>query len=394
LNGDHGSRGSSSWRAAARFAVLLGAFSACGGRTQLEDDAALGAGGGASGTPSVSGASGNNNGVAGGGADSGGAGAGGAAGLNSGGNAGLAGALNPTQALCAGPSNFETHEAVDVWTDSAGAFVRIDSRVFANVGAGWSLLSEQKGGGVGGLSGFIGGPLLFYGSFGGCGINLVQRSGSSSCSGAAEVVHVHVVRQNLAHAVYGGRILSYDGAFWIQRGDALGDNAQVGARQVWANENTLVVAARSGVYVARGGGKPQRQVELEPSDGSEPDFTAVWGFSDELLWVGNRKGELFEFDGKRWQLRREAQAGECAQIRRLWGSQGRLFVASENQVFSANVGAWQAILTLPCEQASRVWGLWGNAADDLLIAYETGASNTECGDIRVNHYDGTRLTPR
>jgi len=382
----------SSWPAVAGLTVLLIAFSACGGRTSLVIDADIAASGttsgGASGSSANAGSGATN-------AGRGGSTAGGAAGLGGGGAgvAGSAGAPNPP-ALCAGPSLFETHEVVDVWSDPAGAFVRIEGKIFANAGKGWSVLTERKGGGVGGLTGFALGPLLFYGSFDSCGINLVERSGTSRCSGAAEPVHTHVVSDDLAHAVYGERVLVYDGVFWTQRGDALGANGEVGARQVWANENTLVVAARSGVYVARGNDQPVLQAELQPSDGSEPDFTAVWGFSDDALWVGNGKGELFEFDGKRWLRRRTAQAGECAQIRHLWGSQSQLFVASESQVFSMNSGMPSTILSLPCEEASRVWGLWGNSPQDVLIAYETGLSDSECGDIHLSHYDGTQLTPR
>lgn len=323
----------------------------------------------------------------------GGAGTGGAS--NDAGAAGMGGVGGTSTAFfCPEPVEGATsYGALDVWSDAGGVFVRVGARLYADLGDGWFLFDEGRSD-TGGLTGYEDGPLLRYGSVVGCGIERIERDGRAACDGAAEAVHVHVVSSELAYAVYGERVLVHNGTYWKQHGDPLGEPFSVGARQVWANEATLAVAAQAGVYIAQGSAQPVHQTELVPEDGTSPDFSAVWGLANGALYVGNRRGELFALEADAWTRRYTVSPSECASIRRLWGSGNDLFFTTHNEVYAERSGSFEPILGLPCDDTHLIAALWGNAPNDLFILYQTASATSECGGLTLVHYDGETLQPR
>lgn len=331
-------------------------------------------------------------------AEGGSGGFGGTPGGGAAGAPGSTGGVSPRDPLCPGRRELDTHDSADVWSDRTGVFVRLDSTLYSDTGSGWSSLETTEAG-PGGLTGFEGGELVYYGSSSGCGIELIDRDGVIRCSGASEPAHVHVVARDLAYATYGDYVLSFDGTYWTQRGEALGELGTVGARQVWADREVIAVAGEGGLYVARGAAEFQRLSELDPEDGSAPGLTAVWVFPGKAIFAGTRRGALLEYplDGRSPSVRRPADDDDddCGRVRDLWGaSDETLFVATSSRVSSVTDAGERALLDLPCGDETRVWGLWGSASNDVFVVYETGAPESDCGDVRLSYFDGVTLAPR
>lgn len=367
-------------------ATLLAAMLGCGGRTELQDSTwdvpsvAAGAGGSAAG-----GASGANFGGQGAGAgEPGAAGTGGEP------------ATEPIwreslEPFCGTPNSFGPG-TLDLWSDRDGVFLLVDEEIYANSGRGWSLLAQTTNAGRGGLSGFPAGPLVRYGAVTErCGIEFVQRNGTYSCSGAASPWSVSVVRNNLAYGVYSDRLLRYDGNQWTQLGDPLKAPPGLSFSQVWADDRTVVITNDFGVFVAANAAAPALQADLPLVAGG---YAGVWGSSRGSRWVGSVDGHLYRSDGKRWASTFEVPgSSECRAIRRIWGDEQALFVATDNSVWLGRSGLFERLLELTCDGSARVGALWGNSASEVFIAIAHADSRPNCGNTSLLWFDGKQTHP-
>lgn len=296
-------------------------------------------------------------------------------------------------ALCVGTGPYPT--VADVWSDSRGVFLLAaeDSRpatIRKNLGKVWETSYAWPPGTVqmtGGLKGFQGGPLVVYGGSP-YGIQLVDDQGAH-VSGAGGGSDVAVVGPELAYAIYSDRVLRFDGAFWTQLGSPLPPAGQVNTRALWADSSVLVVAADAGrVFVIRPDRPPVLQTGLP-----ETDFTAVWGFGADDLWLGSADGQLFHYDGTRWTPKATLQ-GDCVGIRKLWGSEGELFVLSRSLFAKWDGSRIEVLASLPCDDTAEFQGLWGNSRREVFISLvDRSQAAPGCGPIQVRWYDGASVSP-
>lgn len=393
---------------------LFTALAACGGRTSLGDEtdllpSAAGRGGGtgvagsAAGGASGSGIAGA--GLGGGGlagiAGSGSAGtaSGGTAGIAGSGSAGISGAAGTpnvplwrmsTQPYCGRPGAALNRNPI--WSDARGVYMltstgSTESRIDFNSGAGWKLTSQsQKGPSLPSLTGFVGGPLVEYGSSA-CAITLVDANSTSCSAASAQVTSVSIVDAKLGYAVYQDRVLRYDGMFWTQWGAPLAAPSTY-AWGVWASPETVVVVADEGrIY-------RQEQGELRLQDGIPAgDYRATWGFAADDIWAGNNLGQLVHFDGQSWSMA-AAIGGECLGIRSLWGSDGVLFFTTDHSVGMLKGSEVRLLLDYPCDSPVSVMGIWGNSKQELFIAVQAFDDiDGKCGGIELKWFDGSTVKP-
>jgi hypothetical protein len=108
------------------------------------------------------------------------------------------------------------------------------------------------------------------------------------------------------------------------------------------------------------------------------DLQAVWGTSDDDLWLGDSlNGQVFRWNGTSWST----TISQTVEVTDLWGAAGGAAYASG--VFGMSRwsgGAWTSIGDATVSEAS---GLWGFAAGDVWAV----------GDFRtLAHWDGTAWT--
>lgn len=284
--------------------------------------------------------------------------------------------------------------AVDLWSDAEGVFLLLESTLYANFGDGWrELAGATRTNTPLGISGFAGGPLVRYGSFG-CGIELIERGGQVSCSAGTDASALQVVSSDLAYAAYDNRLLVYAGDYWQQRGTPFEPETGL-SLGLWADAESVAVIATSGVYLAVGEGPLERvlQVPVEQEETGIPFFRSVWGLGADDLWVGDGSGQLRHYDGRSWSTPWVSDADvECSRVGNIWASDGELFFSTTNAVFVSRNGEVETLVTLPCTEGERVWSIWGNSADEVFVALQT-AEATSCGGIRLLWFDGVKLRP-
>jgi len=363
-------------------AALLTAMLGCGGRTELLDrpwDVTSVAGHSNGGSGSAAGG--------GSGGALGGQGAGDSGGIGTGGTSGAEPIWRESrEPFCGTPDAFGPG-TLDLWSDRGGVFLLVDQEMYANFGRGWALLAEAAHAGRGGLSGFPDGPLVRYGAVTDrCGIEFVERNGSYSCSGAASPWSVSVVSDDLAYGVYSDRLLRYDGTHWTQWGEPLKVPPGVSFSQVWADERAVVVSNDFGVFVATNDAAPTPQTDLPNVEGG---YAGVWGLRTGSWWVGSVDGHLYRSDGKGWTSTFKVPAApDCRAIRRIWGTEEALFIATDSGVWRERAGQFDAIVELPCESAARVAALWGNSASEVFIAIAYSDARPDCGNTSLLWFDG------
>jgi len=287
---------------------------------------------------------------------------------------------------------------VKVWSDARGVFVlgTLDGlpTISANTGSGWNTTHTWPSDppwmpGEGGLKGFVNGPLIVYPG-NGCPIEFIDGA-VASCSGAQSVRDVAVVNSNLAYAVYQDRVLRFDGNFWTQLGGPLpgAGTAPFAGLSVWADASTIVVVADAGrVWVIPSGGDPVLQKGLP-----EVDFWAVWGFGASDIWIGNVEGQLYHYDGVAWSLKASIP-GECGSIFKLWGSEGVLFVLTQNLFGKWDGSGITTLSSLACYPTAGFDDLWGNSPSEVFVVLDSRTPGIAgCGPAQVQWFNGSVVSP-
>jgi hypothetical protein len=330
-------------------------------------------------------------------------GAGGSGGAGSGGAVGLGGATASAGASGAtgtGPSVWRQSQSpfclktsdypvfVKVWSDRRGVFALVSDgaapMVWSNTGSAWQLMytwPAQTWMGSGGLRGFVDGPLLVFGGLR-CGIELVDQSGASCSSGAPTIYDVAVVSSKLAYAVYGKRVLRFDGNLWTQLGSPLPTTT----RAVWADASDVAIAADvGGVYLIHADQDPVLAVGLP-----EGDHTAVWGFAANDLWAGNSDGQVYHYDGQRWTY----QFAADGPILKLWGSAGVLFLLTSTSFGRWDRGRMTVLDVSDGGDVSYFQDLWGNSPFEVFVSLvDRNAITSQCGPLKLRWFDGSAMHP-
>jgi len=193
-----------------------------------------------------------------------------------------------------------------------------------------------------------------------------------------------VVTDHLAYAVLGGtdsKVVRFDGSAWTPLPEILpADLPYQLVWQVWADENDIWVAGDRGTVLSLGDAGWQVHVlpTLEP-------ITALWGSDGNDVWVGDKGGELFHWDGGTWEtvswpnlaLERGDPCGEPSYVLGIWGSEGVLYVHTGRQLTRrssagdfAVLGYWPGTAggSGGCVSGLRIIRMRGTSAVELFLA--------------------------
>jgi hypothetical protein len=289
------------------------------------------------------------------------------------------------EALCSGHQGFLA--SVSIWSDPRGVFALVKSAEIAdtivhNDGTGWrELFSSSSFPPYVGLTGFPQGPLVVYGDFS-CGVMLVENGEVTCSAGVYFVREVFVVNDSLAYAVYDNRVIHYDGANWTQLGEPLDTAEEFLPRDIWANEQTVVIVEQQNVFFY----DPDAAGFYRPQGIPAAQYRSVWGFAGDDIWIGTSGGELLHFDGSQWRV----VAAVDRSIRGLWGDSGELFLHTGNS-FARLEGDRIQILTKWSDDAVDnvyVTRLWGNSATEVFLSILDTTAQSSCGSAYVVWYDG------
>jgi hypothetical protein len=364
---------------------------ATGGSAGVPVTGGVGTGGRGGGAGSVAGGGAGAGGVATGGARTGGAGTGGAGTGGVGIDAGTPGKplwRSSYRPFCQKKGG--TFPLVmGVWSDARAVSVLVyDAQnapvLWNNPGTGWQVAYTwpkgtvaTSGPGKVGVKGLANGPLFVYGVQP-CWIQLVDGA-SVTCSGAArDIADVALVDADLGYAAYSDRLLRFDGSLWTQLGAPLPMASLTQA--LWADPSTILVAADRGtVYILATEGEPVLQTGLPAVD-----LTAAWGFSAKDLWIGNRDGQLFHYDGAAWSLV-GTMATDGGGVIKLWGADGNLFAITATAFARWDGTRLTMIETLP--EGVLYKDLWGNSPKEVFVTRYDWLDE-ECGAFQMRWFDG------
>lgn len=157
---------------------------------------------------------------------------------------------------------------------------------------------------------------------------------------------------------------------------------------LWANEAIVVAAARNAVYV-----RGTADVRFRPlPDVPAGQYTAVWGFGADDLWLASDRGWLVHWDGVAWTPR---PSGSLDGIAQLWGSEDVLFFRSSS-TFGRVVGGEPEILfsTRNTHEGPGpfqfVTAMSGRSPEEVFLWVDGGGADS-CSSTTVHFFDGANV---
>ena len=302
-------------------------------------------------------------------------------------------------------------EAFDVWADSRGVFglfaascnvlggTRCGQQGVSlqfNDGTGWHLLyAVPPGSGMGSngglrLAGFDSGPLLVSGFMPDrLGIWRITTAGEIGLDAALEVNRPVTVGAHLAYALGPETLYRFIDDQWTEY-----LTLPAPAQSLWADEDRIViVGTNQAVYEKRTADADFVTIPGAPAG----DYSAVWSFGVDDIWVGNQAAQLVHYDGAKWTVFETGSKDVSgAGILQLWGSSdGQLFFRTFGEMGRYDGSQLKLLLELPAtEDPSRIrvktGGLWGLSSTEVFLAVTDGQFNQyACGGQFMLFFDGT-----
>jgi len=301
-------------------------------------------------------------------------------------------------------------DAFDVWADERGVFGIFSAvcNVLAgdacgkqglslqfNDGSGWQLLyALPPGSGMGStgslhLTGFDGGPLLISGFLDAkTGLWRIGLDGSADLQAELEVGRPFVVGSDVAYALGADSLYRFKDDKWSTFA-ALPEPVQ----EVWADQDTIIVVGQNQAVYRKSTGD-DAFVHLE--DVPAGDYSAVWGFSADDIWLGSQAKQLVHYDGATWKVvETGSEDVSGAGIAQLWGSNdGDLFFRTRIEMGRLKGDEAELLITLPPNvdpSMSRVItsGMWGLSSKEVFLAVaDKDFRKYACGEQFMLWFDG------
>jgi hypothetical protein len=332
----------------------------------------------------------------------------------------------PPVAHCDDPMFAST--PLDLWSDPSGVYLlygwlEADETtggyapllaVWRNQGGGWTEFARGAWDGCGPecdvqLGGFIDGWLvasLAQGTVYGFAPGVVDTRWPELTSVAA---NLFVVNEGLAYLSWqagrDARIVRWNGTAWSAIPAALPFSEAYQAR-LWADEDDLFVAGPYAILLSLAS-----DGWVIHDAGTIANFTSIWGFGGDDVWVGGAAGVLKHYDGVSWSgvdwPSRETPSTcvEQTSIHAMWGADGVLYFVTATQ-FARWDGTRVEVLGYwpdrwvpdgtggTCVADLRLVALWGNSPTEVfLLVARPGAepSTGYCNDIAVLRWDGMTM---
>jgi hypothetical protein len=311
----------------------------------------------------------------------------------------------------------EVGRAWDVWSNESGVYTVLAERVsggseedhlYFNDGSGWDLLYTGPSGGMSSstcMRHLVGTPsgVLFTWDPWVSGCSLLRIVDGTVRAEAFNVYNVFVVSDTLVYACSYHGLMQFDGEEWTRVSI---DPCE--GRAMWASESRVYLAESSGIVEVFGG-----ETWDSWDTGTISTLTAIWGFSDDDVWVGTDHGELRHWNGEEWtsvswpDMDDSPDPNSCRyehqQIEGMWGIEGTLFfhtgkqLAMRDGVDFAVIGYWPGEYTATeggyeCRGAIEIHSIWGNAPEELFIAaWDNEQEFGECGSEYLLWWDGSEF---
>jgi hypothetical protein len=200
---------------------------------------------------------------------------------------------------------------------------------------------------------------------------------------------VAAVDENVAYAINGRHVLEYRDGSWHEVA-TLPDAGNA----IWANAEVVIVAGEFQVFSWRVGSAPKFEALPEAPVGN---YSAIWGFAADDVWLGNSSGQLVYYDGSSFSVLQVSREAPPAEMRGLWGRDGQLFFHTSNE-FGRVVAKQVEYLLEPSEASSgsgstfTLNGLWGLSPKEVfLTVHDPEFDDYACGGQFAVWFDGTEF---
>jgi hypothetical protein len=123
-------------------------------------------------------------------------------------------------------------------------------------------------------------------------------------------------------------------------------------------------------------------------------YSAVWGFGDQELWLGNDAGQLLHIEDASqagtWEL---IETGSREAVQQLWGADGTVFFRTEATFGRATTeGAELLVDASDSADPLRVRSLWGNSPTEVFVAFDDpNFERYACGSMFISWFDGSQF---
>ena len=298
----------------------------------------------------------------------------------------------------------------DVWADERGVFAMVadecrtgpcptsgpsgSASLKFNAGSGWQLFYQFAPGDSsyphlwGGLSG---GPLLVTGTLG-------QQIG------AAWIDNGTLVFEKEFGYVTGGFAagpLDQPQAYVIDQREVFvgagGNWSSVGKTDsvlssVWSDGSTVIAVGGGQTMLMGPREGPLASVTGVPAG----DFTALWAFGPNDIWLGNTAAQLAHYDGSKWKI---YSTGAQDNILNLWGASGTLYFSTASEFGRWNGSSVEILLSPPAgvdlsTYPAQFGRFWGRSATDVFIPLrDSRYASYACGGAFLLWYDGATFHP-
>jgi len=161
---------------------------------------------------------------------------------------------------------------------------------------------------------------------------------------------------------------------------------------VWTDGQT-VVAVGADQTVLMG---PVDGALTEVANVPAGDYTAVWGFAENDLWLSNG-AQLVHFDGSTWQPHDTGVL--VGGIHQLWGDAGVVYFASSTEFGRWNGADVEILLRPPAgTKLSTFPGsfgrFWGRTAREVFLPLNDARYKSHtCSSAFILYFDGARFHP-
>ncbi len=280
----------------------------------------------------------------------------------------------------------------DVWADTRGVHVLVATacnplagscglpgiELHLNDGTGWQLVqrveatdSRPK------LSGLPGRAIITYEDE--CGISILE-GGTTTCTPLDTFVsHVFGVDSQSAFALStellrDGDLIELVGTSWVSTGLRV---SSPGA--LWADATHVHVGALNTVHVYERAGGTTVELPNVPAG----QYTGMWSFGANDVWLGNLVGQVLHYDGATWDVFTASTGGHA--IAQMWGSAGEVFFRTAGREFGRVTSSGPETLLTDV----TVEGLWGLSPTEVFITLSDGTfSDFKCGEYFMLWFDG------
>jgi hypothetical protein len=259
--------------------------------------------------------------------------------------------------------------------------------LYENAGGGWAPLYEVASSGSNThLTGVPFGELVVYNDS--CGITFIDHQGVSKCSWRDQqyngVQHAFMLPNGSGYALSRDTLLKYDGATWGSFA-TFPTLASTLSGAIWANTQNIVVTGFQ-QFVVRG----DQSGTFSPLPSLPAgDYTSVWAFSADDIWLANRVGHLLHYTGSIWQT---IDTGIGREILHLWGSDdGVLYFISAQDFGRYNNEGLEILIQAPeVDNGVSFSSLWGNWSNEVFVGVrDLDFSDYECSGVFAVFFDGT-----